>query len=188
MRWLIEAADTKTGLDTEITVEAMTETEAEQLARYNGLLVSKVYKAARKQPAPVVPYAKPVVVEQGPLDFSVLVRRARSTRALGTALWVLGWAALVCSVGVFSYTASRHGWGDWSNWRGWLPLAAGGPAWRIALFAIAAITAGSVLRLLAAMALVLRIAARQGVRPRAERAGAADAGEAGAAGNAHPAQ
>ena len=169
MRWLVEAADTKTGEDTEITVEAMTEAEAEILARYNGLLVSKVYKLGRKKPAPVVPYAKPEVIETAPPDFSRLVRRARSTRRLGIALSVLGWFAVACGVGVFGYVALRNGWGDWGNWRAWLPAATGSAAWRAMLPGVAAVAAGSALQLLASMALVLRIAARQGQRQRSAR-------------------
>lgn len=169
MRWLVEAADTKTGEETEITVEAMTEAEAEILARYNGLLVSKVYKLGRKKPAPVVPYAKPQVIDTAPPDFSRLVRRARSTRRLGIAFSVLGWFAVACGVGIFGYVALRNGWGDWGNWRAWLPAAMGSTAWRVALGGVAAIAAGSVLQLLASMALVLRIAARHGQRSRPGR-------------------
>ena len=157
MRWLIEAADTKTGQETEITVEALTEAEAERLARYNGLLVSRISKAGYA-PAPVMPYAKAADVDDDPPDFATLVlaRRARSTERLGLTLCVLGWAMVSVGVGMFVYSALRSGWGDWANWRGWLPGAMTGPAWRFAAAGVASVAAGLALRLLAAMALVLR--------------------------------
>ena len=163
MRWLVEAADTKTGQETELTIEALTAAEAERLAHYNGLLVSKIYRAARKQ-APIVPYARPMSTEAGPPDFSRLVTRARATRHLGLVLTVGGWTALACGAGVFAFVALHDGWGNWPNWREWLP-SAGAAAWRFMVGGVAAMTAGSVLRLLAAMALVLRVAARQANRP-----------------------
>lgn len=167
MRWLVEAADARTGADTAITVEALTEAEAERLARYNGLLVSRISKASGAQPAPVVSYAS-VGDGHASIASSVrLVRRARSTERLGVALWFLGWTALILSVGSFSYSALRHGWGDLTDWRAWLPAALSPPAWRLALGGVAAVVVGSVLRLLAAMALALGVAGRRG-RLRAE--------------------
>ena len=162
MRWLIEAADTKTGQDTEITVEALTEAEAEKLARYNGLLVSRISKAGYA-PAPVVAYAKPADHDGGAtgLETMVLARRARSTGRLGLALWILGWVMVAAGVGLFVYGALRHGWGDWANWRAWLPPAAV-PAWAVAAGGAAALAVGSVLRLMAAMAAVLRGAESRG--------------------------
>jgi hypothetical protein len=163
MRWRVEAADAKTGLETEMTIEALTEAEAERLARYNGLLVSRISKDGY-QPAPVVPYAKPAVPDERTSDVAAvaLVRRARSTQRLGLALATLGWVMLSGGVGLFGYVALRHGWGDWANWRAWLPAAAAaaGPAWRLAAGGTAAVAAGSALRLLAAMALALRPARR----------------------------
>src|SRR5436190_1230943 len=88
MRWLVEAADTKTGKDTEMTVEALTEADAERVAP-----------------------------------------------------------------------------------------AAGG-AWRVALAGAGAVAAGSVLRLLAAMALVMNAAARGGQVRRDEGGGAVQLGMA----------
>jgi hypothetical protein len=170
MRWLVEAADTKTGLETEITVEALTEADAERLAHYNGLLVSKVYKASRKAPpppAPVVPYAKPapaMIIGSGPPEFTRLVRQARATRNLGMALSVAGWLVVAGAVGVFAYHMARDLWDDWGAWWQWLP---GGAAQTLPSLAIGAagVAAGSMLRLLSAMALVLRAAARQAHRP-----------------------
>lgn len=156
MRWRVEAADAKTGMETQITVEALTEADAERLARYNGLLVSRISKDGY-QPAPVVPYAKPPATEEGTPDFAalVVVRRARSTARLGLALTILGWVILAAGVGLFGYTVLHLGWGDWANWRAWLPPALGGPAWRVAAAAVALVALGSALRLLAAMAQAL---------------------------------
>jgi hypothetical protein len=83
------------------------------------------------------------------------LRRARSTERLGLALTVLGWVMVFGGVGLFVYVALRNGWGDWANWRAWLPPAAGGPAWPIAAGGVALLGAGSLLRLLAAMAVAL---------------------------------
>ena len=181
MRWHVEAADTKTGLETAFTVEAMTEVEAERLAHYNGLLVSNIRKASVKppgaKPAPVVPYAAPAPSDPAP-EYPYLVRRARSTQALGLVLTAIGWAALAVSVVVFAYVALRAGWSDGSNWRGWLVPAAA-QSWRVAVGALAALAVGSALRLLAAMALALRLAARGAPRTRPSRdAQKADGGAA----------
>ena len=176
MRWLVEAADTKTGQETAITVEALSEAEAELLARYNGLLVSKVSKAVRPR-APVVPYAAPAPPEPEPPEFPHLVRRARATRVLGVVVSWLGWSALTAGAGLFGYVALRGGWGDWSDWRSWLPPAAR-VAWRPALGAVVALTVGSTLRLLAAVALVVPKLARRSA-PTETCCPAADAREAG---------
>jgi len=172
MRWLVGAADTKTGQETEITVEALTEADAERLARYNGLLVSKVYKASRRAPlvpppAPVVPYAKAApaaLIGSGATEFPRLARQARATRAVGLGLCVLGWFVVVLAVGAFGYELVRDLWGDWAAWWQWLPGAAGRTLPALAIGA-AGVAAGSALRLLSAMALVLRAAARQSQKP-----------------------
>ena len=177
MRWLVEAADTKTGLETAITVEALSEADAERLARYNGLLVSKVSRAVRPPPAPVVPYAAPRPPEPEPPEFPHLVRRARATRVLGVVISWLGWSALAGGVGLFGYVALRARWGDWSDWRGWLPPAARA-SWRLALAAVVALSLGSTLRLLAAAALVVPKLARRPL-PRDAGGCVAEAREAG---------
>ena len=172
MRWLVEAADTKTGEETEITVEALTEADAERLARYNGLLVSKVYRASRKMPpaappAPVVPYAKAepaVLIGSGTAEFPRLARQARTARAVGLGLCVFGWFVIVLAVGAFGYELARDLWGDWGALWQWLPGAAVRALPALAIGA-AGVAAGSALRLLSAMALVLRAAARQAQKP-----------------------
>lgn len=168
MRWHVEAADAKTGMETAFTVEALTEVEAERLARYNGLLVSNIRKAGLRppgaKPPPVVPYAAPAPVEAAP-EYPQLVRRARSTRALGLAFTVLGWITLAAGVALFAYLALRAGWSDWKDWRAWLVPAAS-RAWPAAVGSLAALAVGSALRLLAAIALVLRFAARGAHRQR----------------------
>jgi len=173
MRWLVEAADTKTGQETAITVEALTEADAERLARYNGLLVARVRKAAATRLAPVVPYAKPapVVPYAAPLDpapapeLPQLARRARAARHVGAMLVLVGWVALVVAAAAFIDVAVRRGSGAWDDWRSWLGAAAD-VAWRPAAGGLAALAAGTALRLLAAMALALRAAARA---PRVQR-------------------
>jgi hypothetical protein len=177
MRWLVEAADTKTGQETAITVEALSEAEAELLARYNGLLVSKVSRAVRPPPAPVVPYAATAPPEPEPPEFPHLVRRARATRVLGVVISWLGWSATAGGVGLFGYVALRAGWGDWADWRGWLPPAARA-SWRPVLGAVVALSIGSTLRLFAAAALVMPKLARRPA-PREADLRVADAREAG---------
>ena len=101
MRWLVEAADTKTGQETAITVEALTEADAERMAHYNGLLVSRVRKYGAR-PAPVVPYAAPADVPAPSAgEFPQLARRARGARRVGVILVVIGWVAIVVAVAAF---------------------------------------------------------------------------------------
>jgi hypothetical protein len=151
MRWLVEAADSKTGQETAITVEALTEADAERLARYNGLLVSRVRKAG-PPPAPVVPYAGPSGEAAPPLlQFPLLTRRAQAAGRVGAALVVIGWVALVVAVVAFTDTAVRHRNDAASDWRAWLTFSAG-MAWRPAVLALAALASGTALRLLAAAA------------------------------------
>ena len=56
MRWEVQGAEAATGRDITISVEAITAEEAEQQARYNGVLVSRVSKAGGP-PAPALQYA-----------------------------------------------------------------------------------------------------------------------------------
>jgi hypothetical protein len=182
MRWQVEAADAKTGEETRLTIEALTEVEAERLARYNGLLVSRVWKAGAPA-APVVAYATPQAAEvaagAAPLEYLLLTRRARATRTLGGITSALGWIALIGGVGLFGYVAVRNGWADWKDWRAWLPPAAA-VAWPVALGGAVAVVAGSTLRLLAAAALALVVGQRFG--PPGERQARADGGAVANAG------
>jgi hypothetical protein len=67
MRWTVEGADSSTGRETAMTVEARTREEAEQQARYNGLLVSVVYPHGSSRPADLgCPNAPAVVNYAGP--------------------------------------------------------------------------------------------------------------------------
>jgi hypothetical protein len=154
MRWLVEAADTKTGQETAITVEALTEADAERIARYNGLLVSRVLKAG-PPPAPVVPYAGPLREAAPPQrQLPHVARRARAAGRVGLALVVIGWVALVVAVTAFTDTAVRHRDVAASDWRAWL-LVSADAAWRPIALALGAHAAGTALRLLAAAALAL---------------------------------
>lgn len=184
MRWHVEAADTKTGLETEFTVEAVTAVEAERLAHYNGLLVSSIRKAGARPagagPAPVVAYAGPAP-EEAAVEYPQLARRAGATRLLGIVLSAFGWVALAGGVGLFVYLALRWGWDDWKNWRAWAPPAARG-AWRVVLGGAAALTVGSAMRLMAAMAMVLRGVA-QSARRRRGRGGVGEWGGLGGIGD-----
>ena len=176
MRWHVEAADAKTGEETQLTIEALTDVEAERLARYNGLLVSRV-RRAEVPAAQVVAYATPQAAEVAagatPLEHLQLARRARATQALGAIVSALGWIALVVGVGLFGYVAVRNGWADWKDWRSWLPPAAT-TSWPVALGGAVAVVAGSTLRLLAAAALALLAGQRFG--PPAERQARVDGG------------
>ena len=169
MRWVVEAADARTGTETEISVEALTEAEAERVARYNGLLVSRVRKAV--SPAGVVmPYAGPVLVAPAVLPpgrggtWARLERRARATRVLGVVVAILGWVLLAGGVGVFVVVVvlgARQGPG---LWREWLPQAAG-RAWPLMVVGAASVVAASVLRLLAAMGSVMSAGAGEADQP-----------------------
>jgi hypothetical protein len=114
MRWHVEAADVKTGRETVLTIEAVTQADAERMARYNGLLVSSVRKAgAGETPAPVVAYARPrddeEAAERESAEAARLGRRARAAGRLGVAVSVVGWAALAGGVVVFGHVALRAG-------------------------------------------------------------------------------
>jgi hypothetical protein len=164
MRWLVEAADTKTGQETAITVEALTEADAERLARYNGLLVSRVRRAS-PPPAPIVPYAGPLREVAPPRRrLPRLARRARSAGRVGVALVVIGWVALVVAVAAFADAAIRHRDVVASDWRAWLGSSADA-AWRPVLLALPALAAGSALRLLAAAAVALDAGAGASEQP-----------------------
>ena len=183
MRWVVEAVDSRTGLDTHMTVEALTATEAERLARYNGLLVADVYKHTfasrfRSRPAPVMPYAPPKPAEQGPPSYAQVLRDARWVRRLGLALSALGWVGVFGAAAVFAYLATRAGAANWKDWRAWLlePAAA---SWRWAAAGAACVAAGSVLRLFGSTALAVRDLARNTFppgpgQPRPEPDGRAD--------------
>jgi hypothetical protein len=62
MRWIVEGADSSTGRETAMTVEARTREEAEQQARYNGLLVSVVYPHGSSRPHEAGAVNAPAVV------------------------------------------------------------------------------------------------------------------------------
>src|SRR5690349_17125755 len=118
MRWTVEGADSSTGRETAMTVEARTREEAEQQARYNGLLVSVVYPhgtsrppdaGATKAPA-VVNYAGPTTPPPQPSRFQTppaaapasvvapayddILADARRLRRLGAVARVCGLVAL----------------------------------------------------------------------------------------------
>ena len=168
MRWVVEAVDSRTGLDTEMTVEALTATEAERLARYNGLLVADVYKHGfvrrfRREP-PVMPYAPPRSLEPGPPSYAQVLRDARWVRRLGQAISALGWVAVFGAAAWYAYLATRAGAHHWKDWHAWL-VAPALVAWRYALAGAACVIVGSVLRLLGATALAMRDTARNTFRP-----------------------
>src|SRR4051812_18072780 len=120
MRWTVEGADSNTGRETAMTVEARTREEAEQQARYNGLLVSVVYPhgtsrppdaRTTKAPPAVVNYAgpttpprqpatpPPVAATESPTATAVptydhIVADARRLRRLSTVARLFGLIAL----------------------------------------------------------------------------------------------
>jgi hypothetical protein len=167
MRWVVEAVDSRTGLDTEMTVEALTATEAERLARYNGLLVADVYKHGfvrrfRRVP-PVMPYAPPRSLEPGPPAYAQVLRDARWVRRLGQGIAAVGWVGVFGAAAWYAYLATRAGAHHWKDWRAWLVAPALVP-WKYALAGAALVIVGSVLRLLGATALALRDTARNTFR------------------------
>ena len=163
MRWLVEAADSKTGMETEITVEARTEAEAERLARYNGLLVWKVSRVGAR-PAPLVPYRGPEVA--GPPQYVQVLRSAAWVRRLSVVVSAVGWIGFVTALGVFSFLCMREAWDNWKSWRAWL-LPATVATWRWAAAAAGCVIAGAVMRLMGAVALAIRDVARNTYRPEA---------------------
>lgn len=189
MRWLVEAADSKTGMETEITVEARTEAEAERLARYNGLLVWKVSRVGAR-PAPLVLYRGPEVA--GPPQYVQVLRSAAWVRRLGIVVSAVGWIGFVLALGVFSFLCMREGWDNWKSWRTWLVPAALA-TWRWAAAAAGCVIAGAVLRLTGAVALAIRDVARNTYRSEAvgglgkEAEGTARPTHDEASGNARPA-
>ena len=169
MRWVVEAVDSRTGLDTQMTVEALTATEAERLARYNGLLVADVYKHSfarrfRSRPAPVVPYSPPRQLEPGPPSYAQVLRDARWVRRLGVMVTAAGWVGVFGAAAWFAFLATRAGAVNWRDWHAWLaqPAAA---SWRWALAGAVFVVIGSALRLLGATALALRDLARNSFPP-----------------------
>jgi len=156
MRWLIEAADSKTGMETEITVEARTEADAERLARYNGLLVWKVSRVGPR-PAPLVPYRGPEVA--GPPQYAQVLRSAAWVRRLSIVVSAVGWVGFVTALGVFSFLCMREGWDNWKAWRAWL-VPATVATWLWAAAAACCVIAGAVLRMMGAVALAIRDVAR----------------------------
>jgi hypothetical protein len=178
MRWVIEAVDSRTGLDTEMTVEALTAVEAERLARYNGLLVANVYKHGfvsrfRRVPPPVVSYAPPKPLEPGPPTYAQVLRDARWVRRLGQAVSGVGWIGVFGAAAWFAFLATKAGASHWRVWKTWL-LEPASVVWRYALLGAALVLVGSVLRLLGATALAMRDTARNTYRPAGIDPGAAD--------------
>ena len=168
MRWVVEAVDSRTGADTEMTVEALTAAEAERIARYNGLLVADVYKHAfgrrfRRHPLPVVAYAPPKIVEAGPPSYAQVLRDAAWVRKLGQAVLAVGWVGVFAAAAVFAYLATRAGADNWGNWKAWLVLPAT-LTWKWAVAGAACVVVGSVVRLLGAAALCVRDVARNTFR------------------------
>ena len=164
MRWVVEAVDSRTGLDTEMTVEALTAADAERIARYNGLLVADVYKHVigrrfRLHPPPVVAYAPPKVVERGLPTYAQVLRDAAWVRKLGQAVLAVGWVGVFGAVAWFAYLSTRSGADNWANWRAWL-VAPAADSWRWALAGASCVVLGSMLRLLGAAALCVRDIAR----------------------------
>jgi hypothetical protein len=76
MRWEVKGADAATGQDAVLSIEAPTAREAENLARYNGMLVSSVtperptiagFRASTSPDAPVLDYRAPTTPPLPPL-------------------------------------------------------------------------------------------------------------------------
>jgi hypothetical protein len=176
MRWLVEAADSKTGMETEITVEARSEADAERLALYNGLLVWKITRVGPR-PAPVVPYRGTDAA--GPPQYLQVLRSAAWVRRIGLVAGALGWAGLLVSLGAFSFLCMRAGWDNWKSWQAWLvPSAAA--TWRWAVAASACVVLGAVLRRMAAVAAAVRDVARNTYKPEATVESVKTAGDKGA--------
>jgi hypothetical protein len=190
MRWTIEGADSNTGRDLTVTVEARDEADAEQQARYNGVLVARVYpfgvRPKDAAPVPVVDYAtaatpkampKPPEVAAGlqagpravvPLpDYQPIVAGARAlvlfARVVRVAALVLFGVAAVAALLPF-LTAWWYGGGAVQS----PPVSEVVPAlfaavWPAAL-GLAMLVAAAVLRMLAFLALAVRDIARNSFR------------------------
>ena len=92
------------------------------------------------------------------------------------ALGAAGWVAVAGAAGLFAYLALRAGCGDWGAWREWL-IPAAARTGVAALLGVAGVTAGSVLRLLAALAGVIGGAGRDVSAGRDAGARIAECGE-----------
>jgi hypothetical protein len=100
MRWDVEGADTTTGKDVRLTVEAVTREEAERLARYNGILVATV---SRPAPAPSIDYEPPPAAAApgtGPPEYPDLLFAARWLRRLSHVTAGFG---LLYALGAMTY-------------------------------------------------------------------------------------
>jgi hypothetical protein len=174
MRWKVEGADPVTGSDQLLNVEALTAEEAERQARYNGLLVSRVYAAsARRADTPVLLYATPARAPESddgdaPSDGSAaaalpvvpeyhpITRGARWLTLIARGLFGLSALAAVASacavtVGVRHVIAKLPS--DYLTAALWLFAAA-----------VAGCVGGVLLRTLAAVALAVRDIARNSYR------------------------
>jgi hypothetical protein len=68
MRWTVEGADEKTGLDVTVTFEARSLDDAMDLARANGILPADGYPSGSRTPkAPPLSYASPAVATARPM-------------------------------------------------------------------------------------------------------------------------
>ena len=91
MRWEVQGADAATGKETTITLEAVTAEEAEKQARYNGMLVSHVRKAAPK-PSPKLDYAAPTPAPRPGVvpEYAAIVSGARLTSFFARVVALFG--------------------------------------------------------------------------------------------------
>jgi hypothetical protein len=168
MRWQVDGAEAATGKETSLTIEALTAAEAEQQARYNGILVSRVERTDKPAPgltyAPAHGFDKPVApaAPEAP-EYRAIQNGAWFLRLFGgiahaTGVVVAG-LGVVAAVRIIVVARRDGGPVGPDSYRMAAALAGLGALWAFMYFA-----AGSVLKMLAAVAEAVRDIARNSFR------------------------
>jgi len=97
MRWEVQGAEAATGKEVTISVEAATAEEAEQQARYNGLLVSRVYKPTGKPLGYRGPVETPKAINYAP-EYRDILNSGKTLRVVASILRILAGVAVVAAV------------------------------------------------------------------------------------------
>lgn len=170
MKWRIDGADETTGAEQSVVLDARDQAEAERLARYQGILVASI----RQDDAPSLEYATRTPADKLSVDPSAVkpipalpdygdILLARSLlRWLSWAIAAFG-AICLCGVGLTLILPLLSRQYKFMTWLDWLePIFA---AIRLTAYALFLWIVAVLLRLVGALALVLRDIARNTFRP-----------------------
>jgi hypothetical protein len=160
MRWDVEGADTTTGKDVRLTVEAVTREEAERLARYNGILVAAITRPAAAPPIDYQPPPQPIATALAPPEYPDLVFAARWLRRLSYTAAAFGVIYSGAAVLVVLLALLQRPLGGMLDMLFGLLLGSPPSVLAIALSALACFITAAVLRLLAGLAVARRDLAR----------------------------